>query len=469
MSKEDTKKDKEQTGDDRSPQVGALLKASRLRIGEDLRDVSDDLCIRYLYLEAIEECRYEALPGDTYAVGFIRTYAEHLGLAGEEVVRRYRAEQAGKRNASDLSFPTPVQDSGVPKGALVFVGALLAILVYGGWYMTTSEDSILSDIISPVPDHLKHLAGDDKDAPEAPAQPDQQSASATTSEPTTPKPEAIEAKVKEVVEKAENAVDTVLAEGQQVAETATSEVASAAETAEATVEQAVDTASETVAETANAAQQQVSEAASDAATAAGNAVETVRDAVSETVTSEAASPSTEPVVAADGATDTPAPTSTSDAVTTAVTEVAEETTREAREASAVTAEQLNASALEEAASGATPATQNAPAQSSAETSGGNTEQAAVPSSGIVITASSRSWVEIRNTENGDIFYTGLLAPGKSIEVPDDGALLLDTGNAGALNISVDGDLVPSIGSIGDVRKNVALNAARLKAGTATNQ
>ena len=77
------------------PQVGALLRASRLRVGEELREVSDVLCIKFLYLEAIEECRYADLPGDTYAVGFIRSYAEHLGLDGDEVVRRYRTEQMG--------------------------------------------------------------------------------------------------------------------------------------------------------------------------------------------------------------------------------------------------------------------------------------------------------------------------------------------------------------------------------------
>ena len=59
--------------------IGALLRASRIRRGEGLRDVADQLRIRFVHLEAIEDGRFENLPGATYAIGFIRTYAEQAG------------------------------------------------------------------------------------------------------------------------------------------------------------------------------------------------------------------------------------------------------------------------------------------------------------------------------------------------------------------------------------------------------
>ena len=74
------------------PKVGALLQASRQRLGEELVDVASMLRIRLPYLVAIEAGRHQELPGATYAVGFIRAYAEHLGLDSEEVVRRFKAE-----------------------------------------------------------------------------------------------------------------------------------------------------------------------------------------------------------------------------------------------------------------------------------------------------------------------------------------------------------------------------------------
>ena len=86
--------------------VGPLLRASRMRIGEDLRDISQTLKIRYPYLMAIEEDRFDALPGQPYAVGFVRAYADHLGLDSEEVVRRFKDEFSdGGHRKTELSFP----------------------------------------------------------------------------------------------------------------------------------------------------------------------------------------------------------------------------------------------------------------------------------------------------------------------------------------------------------------------------
>ena len=45
-----------------------------------------------MHLKAIEDSRFQELPGPTYAVGFVRTYGSYLGLDGEDVVRRFREE-----------------------------------------------------------------------------------------------------------------------------------------------------------------------------------------------------------------------------------------------------------------------------------------------------------------------------------------------------------------------------------------
>ncbi len=100
------------------PGVGALLHASRLRCGEDLRDVAQILRIRYVHLEAMEAGRFEDLPGPAYAIGFVRAYAKHLGLDADEVVKRFRAETTNIGEAPELSFPVPVPEGGIPGGAV---------------------------------------------------------------------------------------------------------------------------------------------------------------------------------------------------------------------------------------------------------------------------------------------------------------------------------------------------------------
>ena len=468
MSNKDQSKDKNQNTDaDRSPPVGALLRASRLRVGEDLRQVAESLCIRHLYLEAIEDCRYEVLPGSTYAVGFIRTYAEHLGLDGDEVVRRYRAEQVGKKSAADLAFPTPVQDSGVPKGAIVFIGVLIALFVYGGWYVTTTEDTILSDLISPVPDHLKKLvdeegravetqSGQTKNAIEEPAsQPDQrQAATEVTST---------------AIEKAENEVTAATEPASNVAGDAT---ASSAEQTAAAAPEAKP--AEPVAEVTRPVAEKVSERANNAAAKTPD----VPAKIAEKVTTEplAAAVPDQPAKPVETAQPEPvetAATSAAPQTTPAMTKTVDEQAATSKPSSAaplaaktpeqakpvtpeVTAEDLNTLVLRQATAVPTEGTN----QQAADTN------KAVKASGIVIQATASSWVEIRNPATNAIIFTGLMNAGKPFSVPDIKGLTLDTGNAGALIITVDGVEVPKIGNIGDVRKNVALDVTRLKAGTA---
>lgn len=504
MSNKDQSKDKDQkNGADRSPPVGALLRASRLRVGEDLRQVSDILCIRYLYLEAIENCRYADLPGNTYAVGFIRSYAEHLGLDGDEVVRRYRAEQVGKKNATDLAFPTPVQDSGVPKGAIVFVGVLIALVVYGGWYVTTTDESILTDLISPVPDHLKHLVNRGDAPGEA-----QQDADVTPPVKSRPIPgqEAASKDVEKVVRETTAAAQQMAnAAGQDAQRTA--EAAAVAATTE-TVEKkpAEPTTDATTAATMGATA--ITESAPKAipeppAANAGQTTVAPLPAEKRPASTPAAKPSVPLAPVSEPAT---APAASTPA--TAPKQPVEQTPAEKKPAPAatpapVTVEQTTAPATQAAPAAAptteaTPAPTESPAQTVTEPAkpapkevtaedlnslvlkqatgvAGSSQAVAVEPataakpSGIVIKASGSSWVEIRNSESGAIIFTGLMNEGKSFVVPDIKGLTLDTGNAGALKITVDGKAVPEIGSIGAVRKNVALDAARLKAGTAVTR
>ena len=60
--------------------VGAELRHARERLGWTVAQVAESLRIRQPYLAAIEEGRLGELPGNAYAMGFVRTYATALGL-----------------------------------------------------------------------------------------------------------------------------------------------------------------------------------------------------------------------------------------------------------------------------------------------------------------------------------------------------------------------------------------------------
>jgi cytoskeleton protein RodZ len=75
-------------------EIGSSLREARLRRKLELSDVEHDTHIRLKYLMALEDDRFDALPGAAYAKGFLRTYADYLGLDGPRFVDEYNARFA---------------------------------------------------------------------------------------------------------------------------------------------------------------------------------------------------------------------------------------------------------------------------------------------------------------------------------------------------------------------------------------
>jgi len=134
--------------------VGQLLRETREGYGSDIPRVASALRIRAAYLEAIEEGRYDRLPGPVYALGFVRAYAVHLGLDGEEAVRRFKLEAEGFEAQRDLSFPVPLAERSIPGGAMVLAAVILAVCAYGIWYYVSATARPRPERVGPVPAEL---------------------------------------------------------------------------------------------------------------------------------------------------------------------------------------------------------------------------------------------------------------------------------------------------------------------------
>jgi hypothetical protein len=75
-------------------QIGPSLREARTRRGLSPADVHKAIRIRERYLTALEEERWDMLPGDAYTKGFLRTYAEFLGLHGQLYIDEFNARIA---------------------------------------------------------------------------------------------------------------------------------------------------------------------------------------------------------------------------------------------------------------------------------------------------------------------------------------------------------------------------------------
>ena len=89
--------------------IGEVLKRTRTRHKLDIRTVEQRTKIRIKYLRALENEEWEVLPGPAYARGFLRTYAQFLGLDGDALVDEYRRTVEAELDADRaFSFSEPV-------------------------------------------------------------------------------------------------------------------------------------------------------------------------------------------------------------------------------------------------------------------------------------------------------------------------------------------------------------------------
>lgn len=72
-------------------EIGSSLREARTRQGFDFTEMEFRTKVRAKYLRALEAEQFEQLPGHTYIKGFLRTYAESLGMDGQLYVDEYNS------------------------------------------------------------------------------------------------------------------------------------------------------------------------------------------------------------------------------------------------------------------------------------------------------------------------------------------------------------------------------------------
>jgi Helix-turn-helix domain/Domain of unknown function (DUF4115) len=72
-------------------EIGTSLREARLRQGLDFHELEQSTKIRGKYLRALEDEQFDLLPAQTYVKGFLRSYADYLGLDGQLYVDEYNS------------------------------------------------------------------------------------------------------------------------------------------------------------------------------------------------------------------------------------------------------------------------------------------------------------------------------------------------------------------------------------------
>lgn len=153
-------------------QLGQLLREQRQAQGQELYDVAARLRIKPSYLFALEEGDIGLAPGRPYALGFLRSYADHLGLDGQAVIDHVKGAIDTTASATPLHYRVPIAESRRSGGFAIGLSILLAAGVYGAWHVYFRDEPVLERVAA-VPGDLGRFASGilEVDRPGGPATP----------------------------------------------------------------------------------------------------------------------------------------------------------------------------------------------------------------------------------------------------------------------------------------------------------
>ena len=132
--------------------IGNVLEKARNEKQISLEQASRETNIARRYLEALETGMYEVFPGEPYVVGFLRNYAEYLGLNPNECVTLYKQAKI-QETAVPPETLIPQKQFTVPRGVFIGIGVfllLIAIFFVGRLLIAKVDTAIKNRPAQPV-------------------------------------------------------------------------------------------------------------------------------------------------------------------------------------------------------------------------------------------------------------------------------------------------------------------------------
>jgi transcriptional regulator with XRE-family HTH domain len=119
-------------------EIGSSLREARERRGLELPAVERATHIRVKYLAALENERFDVLPGPAYTKGFLRTYADFLGLDAQRFVDAYTARFPPEEETPTVTLARVRRRRSLLDSRLVVV-AFAVLLGLIGWRLSSIE------------------------------------------------------------------------------------------------------------------------------------------------------------------------------------------------------------------------------------------------------------------------------------------------------------------------------------------
>lgn len=425
--------------------VGDRLRREREKQGLNPHQMAEQLRLRPRQIIALENGDYNNLPGQAFVTGFLRSYANALGLDAVALVGLYKSEHEGTLRAPQLAFPEPTSEGRMPGGNLIIGTCLAAVIAFSSWYYLQNSDQAEMDLVPDLPDRLAAKLKDFTSAnsitetanTSLPAPVETQKQEMATFNPTTSasvNPPAVEAEA-----------DTLSVQTDDLAE-------------EKSPENKVPDESNTASVLAPSGQQTEKEPEETSAILENPESQPAEQQKTETTETTAEQ---DPAPASDVA---------------AVPETLSAAPAPPREAEPASESAVSITDIEQPST-EPPAATLAPAQTlfpQTTLSNDSTTKADVTSESIpetlgvensdariILQAHQETWIQVVGADQG-VVLERILEPGDTYMVPVKTGLKLNAANAGGLEVRLDGTVLGSLGGYGRIIRDLALEPENLR-------
>ena len=161
--------------------TGDILRRERERQKLTIQDIEQGTSIRAVYIEALEKGDYDKLPGEVYAKGFVKNYANFLNLDAEKLSKEFTSEiapavvevaegevafednkieetpasnfpKSGKTKITELKEPNmKIKHSGNNSSNMFVIAAVVIIALFAGgaWYYLKNNSDTVANVNPP--------------------------------------------------------------------------------------------------------------------------------------------------------------------------------------------------------------------------------------------------------------------------------------------------------------------------------
>lgn len=132
--------------------VGEILRRARLQLNKTQQDVNRDLRFSSHVIDALEKSEFHKLPGQVYTIGFVKTYADYLGLDGEKLVKLLKEQAKIQTERPVYHFPNIARDRIAPPTWVLVASGVTLVVILMLWSLVSHSSSDHS--VPPVPASL---------------------------------------------------------------------------------------------------------------------------------------------------------------------------------------------------------------------------------------------------------------------------------------------------------------------------